>query len=458
MQQTMSTRSSGPMVPPGPAGAPLVGNLFDFLRAEPLTYYRTLWQSYGDLVTIRLGKLKTYLVVDPVQAHYILVKNQKNFGKGKLYDTFRMLVGQGLVTSEGDLWQQQRRLMQPSFTPTAISDYTTLMTEVIQRLVVRWQAAAAQGTVLNMDQEMMQLTMSVIGKAMFGIDLSEEMLEVEQALHTAFTFITGRAITPFKAPVQWPLPTHRRFHRAMETINHFLAERIQTGRQSEQKNLLTILLHAQDEESRQGMSEQQLRDEVLTLFFAGFETTARSLTWAWYQISRQPAVQQKLEAEVDAVLGQRTPTVEDLFRLPYTRMVVDETLRLYPPTAILPRQNREADQLGDYPLAAGSIVFLAPYLIHRHPTFWPDPETFDPERFTPEQSETRPKHAYIPFANGPRICIGNSFALLEMVLAVAMITANFRIKPVDDQPIGYTLRGTMCPTRPLLARLEERQP
>ncbi|MBX3012718.1 MAG: cytochrome P450 [Caldilineaceae bacterium] len=457
MQQSASVPPPVVPVPPSPTGVPILGNLLQVLRKEPLHYYIDLWQTYGDLVRLKMGNLNGYLVAHPAYVHHILVKNQKNYIKGRGYDGFRLLVGQGLVTSEGELWQQQRRLMQPSFTPNAINGYTALMVDVIDRLLARWQTLAAAGTTVNIDDEMMRLTMSIIGKAMFSIDLSEELTEVGEAFHTAFAFIPDRTMTPFALPLAVPLPSHRRFQHAMQVINDFITERIAEGRQSQgAHNLLAVLLRAQDEETGRGMSEQQLRDEVITLFFAGFETTARSLTWGWYLITRHPLVQQKLEAEVDTKLALRAPGIGELYQLPYTRMVVDETLRLYPPTAMLARQNREDDQLGDYPIPAGSMILPSPFLVHRHPDFWPDAERFDPERFSPEQAESRPKYAYIPFANGPRICIGNNFALLEMVLAIAMITARYRLQPLDPSPIGFTLRGTIQPDRPLLVQLEAR--
>jgi cytochrome P450 len=458
MQESVSSVQATPALPPGPAGLPLLGNVIQVLRKEPLQYYIDLWHHYGDLVLLKLGKRNAYLVAHPAYVHQILVKNQKNYIKGMGYDGFRLLVGQGLVTSEGDLWQQQRRLMQPAFTPNAVSTYTELMTGVIQRLLDRWRATSDQGNIVNIDDEMMRLTMSIIGKAMFSVDLSEELTEVGDAFHIAFDFVPTRTMNPLSLPLAVPLPEHRRFTQAMHVINDFITERIEEGRRTpDSQNLLAILLRAQDEETGQGMSEQQLRDEVITLFFAGFETTARSLTWAWYLITRHPEAQQKLEAEVDAVLGKRLPITDDLFNLPYTRMVVDETLRLYPPTAVLARQNLADDTLGDYQIPAGSMLIPSPYLVHRHPAFWPDPERFDPERFAPEQAAERPKLAYIPFASGPRVCIGNNFALLEMVLAVAMITARYRLQPLDLHPIDFELRGTIRPTRPLLAQIELRR-
>jgi cytochrome P450 len=204
------------------------------------------------------------------------------------------------------------------------------------------------------------------------------------------------------------------------------------------------------------MDAQQLRDEVVTLFFAGFETTARSLTWAWYLLSLHPDIMARVAAEADAVLGGRTPTAGDLYQLTYTRMVIDETLRLYPPTALLARQNVESDEIGGYPIPPDSMVTLIPYLIHRHPSVWDDPERFDPERFTKEASSERPKYAYIPFASGPRVCLGNNFALLEMTLALSMTLARYSLAATSAEPIEGVFKGTLVPKRSLVMRLSNR--
>jgi cytochrome P450 len=219
---------------------------------------------------------------------------------------------------------------------------------------------------------------------------------------------------------------------------------------------LAMLLRARDEETGQSLSETDLRDEVVTLFFAGFETTARSLTWGWYLLAKHPDVQNRLAAEADRVLQGRAPTIDDLFQLNYTRQVVDEVLRLYPPTALLARQNVEADEIGGYVIPPGSMVILVPYLVHREPQLWPDPERFDPDRFARAAAEARPKQAYIPFAAGPRVCLGNNFALLEMVYAMSMAAGRYRLEMAVDEEIPFELVGTMRPTKPLLVKVRRR--
>jgi cytochrome P450 len=444
-----------------------LGNLLD-MQGDPLQNYIDLWQTYQDVVRFKLGPKECFLIVRPEDVHHVLVRNQRNYIKGMGYDGFRLLVGNGLVTSEGETWRRQRRLMQPSFTPRSIGQFYQMMVEITESLVARWQILAEDKTTIRVDNEMSRLTMSVIGQAMFGIDLGSESLSgrlerVRTAFQEAFFYIPERSLG-LSLPLALPLPSHLRFKRNLAILDEFISERIAEGRRAlaagdaQSQTLLSLMLQARDEESGETMSSAQLRDEVITLFFAGFETTARSLTWGWYQLTRNPHVQKKLEAEVDRVLGKRPPTVEDLHELTYTRMIVDEVLRIYTPTALLARQNVDEDEIGGYTIPAESLVVMMPYYTHRDPTIWPDPEVFDPERFRPEAIAERPNHAYIPFANGPRICLGNNFALMEMVLAYSMLTTRFRLEPLSDQPIGVEYRGTTQPDRPLDAKIRLRKP
>jgi cytochrome P450 len=254
-----------------------------------------------------------------------------------------------------------------------------------------------------------------------------------------------------------PLPSHRQFRSDLEIIDGFINERIAAGRRDDsQGNLLSILLQAQDEETGRRMDDKQLRDEVITLFFAGFETTARSLTWGWYLLTRHPRELAELEAEAGSVLTDGVPTDSDLSELAYTRMVVDETLRMYPPTALLARQNVEADEIGGYYIPPKAMIILVPYAVHRYPGIWEDPERFDPLRFTPEAVRERPKNAYIPFAAGPRVCLGNNFALQEMVLAFSMATARYHVEAVSDGEIPFEFAGTIRPTQPLRVTVKKR--
>jgi cytochrome P450 len=326
-----------------------------------------------------------------------------------------------------------------------------MMVEVTERLLVRWDKLADSNEAVRIDEEMLRLTTSVIGRALFNIDLSEELTEVGYAFQEAFSFVPGRTMNPFSLPLEVPLPGHLRYLKNEAIIEAFVAEQTAAKRASglDDDSLLAQLLRARDEETGRQMTDKQLRDEVVTLFFAGFETTARSLTWLCYRLSRHGDVAAKLGQEADRVLQGRGPTVEDLYQLTYSRRVVDEELRQYPPVPIMPRQPSEADEIGGYQIPADSLILLVSFFSQRYPGIWGDPEDFKPERFTAELNKERPKSAYIPFANGQRICIGNNFALLEMVIACAMISGRFRLEPEADEEIPMVFSGTTKPGKPV---------
>jgi cytochrome P450 len=446
----MTAVQSDLRLPPGPRGLPLIGNALQ-MGGRDMTRTLALRQAYGDIVHLKLGPMNAYMLFNPEDVHYVLVKNQKNYIKGMGYDSLRLMLGGGLVTSDGEAWLRDRKLMGPFFTATAVNRYTRMMVEVIQAMLDRWQAAADSGQALNMDEEMMHLTMSVIGQAMFSIDLGEEKAEVGNALREAFAFIPERFSSGGVLPMSFPLPSHRRFQRNMGIIDRFIAERIAAGRKAAGDDILSILLKAQDNETGYQLSDQQLRDEIATLFFAGFETTARSLTWGWYLISQHPEVATKLTQEACRELGD-LGTV-DLAKLKYSRMVTDETLRIYPPTALLARQNIEADSIGGYTVPPGSMIVLVPYFVHRYPGIWENPEVFDPQRFS-DEAPARPKSAFIPFASGPRVCLGNSFALLEMVLAFSMVSARYRLTRTETGKITEQFAGALRPDRNLWMKVE----
>ncbi len=447
----MNSTQSDLRLPPGPRGLPFIGNALQ-MGGRDIKKTISLRQTFGDIVYMKLGPMNAYMLFNPDDVHHVLVKNQKNYIKGMGYDGLRLMLGQGLVTSDGETWLQDRRLMAPFFTPAAVTRYTQMMVEVIQAMLDRWQAAADSDQPINMDEEMMHLTMSVIGRAMFSIDLGEEMAEVGQALREAFAFIPARLSGGGLLPISFPLPSHRRFQRNMQIIDNFIADRVADGRKGGEDDILSILLKAQDVETGYQLSDQQLRDEIATLFFAGFETTARSLTWGWYLISKHADAAARLSEEACRELDDLAAV--NLSNLKYSRMVVDETLRIYPPTALLARQNVEKDTIGGYTIPAGSMVVLVPYFVHRYPGIWENPEVFDPERFG-EQAPARPRPSYIPFASGPRVCLGNSFALLEMVLTFSLASARYRLTPTEPVEIAEQFAGALRPDRDLWMKVEK---
>lgn len=437
--------------PPGPAGWPIIGSIFRINPKRNILFnFIDLWREFGDLCHVKLGPIHLYLVIKPEHVHHVLVRNPDNYIKGSAYNSFRLLVGQGLVTSDGELWRRQRRLMQPSFTPRATGQFVDLMVNAIECMADRWLDAALIGQPLHIDDEMARLTMSIISQTIFGVDLGQESGAVSRAFHEAFAFVTARTMSAAPFPLSWPLPSHRRFKHNRRTIDDFVQTQIAKGRQRQpQDSLLAILLQARDEETGQPMTDEQVRDEVVTLFLAGFETTARSLTWGWYLLSQQPEVVQRVEAEVDGAFGKRAPTLAELSALPYTRMVVDEILRLYPPAGMLARQVVADDVIDGYRIPANGVVMLIPFMTHRYPGVWAEPEQFQPERFHPDQAGERPKSSYIPFSGGARICLGNHFALTEMVFTFAMLCARYRLQRTTTEPIGYGFHGSICPTAPL---------
>lgn len=441
-----------------PPGVPLLGNVLRLRREKNILFqFIDLWEEFGDLCHVKLGPVHAYLVVKPEHVHHVLVRNPENYIKGSGYNGFRLLVGHGLVTSDGALWRQQRRLMQPTFTPRATEQFVTMMVETIDRRLAQWQPLAGTGQPLMIDDEMARLTMSIISRTIFGVDLDEEAATVGHAFNEAFAFVTARTMSAFALPLALPLPSHRRFKANRQLIDAFVRMQIEKGRrQAGADSLLALLLQARDEESGHSMSDEQVRDEVVTLFLAGFETTARSLTWGWYLLSQHPAILPRLEQEADLVLQQAHPTLATLAQLPYTRMVVDEILRLYPPAGMLARQVVATDVIDGYRIQAGAIAMLIPYLTHRYPGVWPQPDLFRPERFHPELHKARPKAAYIPFSGGARICLGNHFALAEMVFTIAMLVKRYRLTRVATDPIDVEFHGSLCPTTPLLMTVERR--
>jgi cytochrome P450 len=442
--------------PPGPKVS-LLKILFPAAKDNRLAGLLKNWKQYGDIVFTKIGPIRNYMLFSPEYVYHVLVTNQKNYIKGIGYNGLSMMVGKGLLTSDGDLWKRQRRLMSPHFTPVAVLDFSDMMAKTIGHMLDQWDEAAQQKQPLHMDFEMMRLTMSIIGQALFSFDMGKTPTDIGLALQEAFAFIPNRSVNPL-VPMWLPLPAHRRFAHNLKVIDQFIYDQIAEGRRHpEHENFLSVMLKVQDPETGQGMSDKQLRDEVITLFFAGFETTARTLTWGWYLLGQHPEVVEKLRAEAGHILTDGRPASSaDMERLTYARMVVDESLRLYPPTAMLARQNIEADVIGGYTIPAMSLVALSPYVVHRYPAYWPEPERFDPERFSAENSAARPKSAYIPFAAGPRVCIGNSFALMEMVYTFAMAAARFDLKQVGDEEIPADFSGTTRPTESLYMQVSRR--
>lgn len=409
-----------------------MGNLAAF-RARPIEFLMDTARRYGDVPYFRLGPYHAYLINHPDYVREVLVNNQANFTKSRALQRARILLGEGLLTSEGKFHLRQRRLVQPAFHRERLPGYAAVMSGYAARLRDRWQS----GATLDISNEMMRLTLAVVGKTLFSADVESEASEIGEALTTVLKMFR-MLMLPFSEYLEkLPLPSMRRFEKARarldQTIYKLIHERRKSGEDT--GDLLSMLLLAQDEEEGGSMTDTQVRDEALTLFLAGHETTANALTWTWYLLSQNPECEARLHQEIDSVLGDRTPHISDLPQLRYTEMVFAEAMRLYPPAWAIGRMSKAPFEIGGVRIEAKSICILSPYVTQRDSRWFPDPERFDPERWTVEEREARPKFCYYPFGGGARVCIGERFAWMEGVLVLATLARKWKLKLDPNQRV-----------------------
>lgn len=434
----------------------LLGSASEMQR-DPLNFLRQTRQ-FGDIVRMRFVFSDTYLIYHPDSVKHVLQENNRNYNKDVYtYKLFRPFLGQGLLLNDGESWLHQRRLMQPAFHRKRIATYGTIMTGATVDLLERWQSSAQQDSTLDIAQEMMRLTLGIVGQTLFSIDLSDDTNTIGPALSTLLKQLGNYMYAPFP-PISVPTPRNRRLLAANRSLEQVIYRMIAERRQQniDTGDLLSMLLSARDEETGQGMNDQQIRDELMTMLLAGHETTANTLTWTWYLLSQHPEVERRFYSEVDEVLGSTIPTIDHLIDLKYTNMVLEEALRLYPPACIFSRKAIADDELQGYPIPANSIILVSPYATQHHPDYWPDPERFDPERFIPERSADRPHYAYFPFSSGPRKCIGSSFAMMEAQLILATIAQRYQLRLVTGHPVEPQMLVTLRPKYGLRMTIHER--
>lgn len=425
------------------------------VRENPIAVYAA--EAYERDFSERTVLFQRFALVNhPDYIQRVLVTNQANYGKGRLNrQILGPTLGQGLLTSEGDFWRRQRRIAAPAFHRRRLAALAGLMVEVAQGVSARWRGLSE----IDVGREMMTLTMEIVARALFSRDVAGSVRELGGAIDTLIEGFGRAPVLDLLGLPEW-LPRRRdpEARRALAYVDSVIYEIIRSRRAAPEAHddLLGMLLEARDEESGEGMTDRQLRDEVMTLFAAGHETTAVALTWCWSLLARHPQPEARLHAEIDRVLAGRPPTFEDLERLPYSRMVVEEAMRLYPPAYSLNRVALADDVMGPHVVRKGALVTVSPWVTHRNPALWPDPLTFDPERFRPEAVRERHRYAYFPFGGGPRICIGNAFALMEARLALAVLAQAWRLVPLGPQPQPQA-RVTLRPKEPVFARPEPRR-
>jgi cytochrome P450 len=428
-------------------------------RRDPLRVFAELNEEFGHVVRMK-GLWTAYQLTHPRDIEHVLQTNSQNYRKGRQYREFRTSIGNGLLISDGEFWRRQRRLAQPAFHRQRINAFGQTMVESAESLLVRWQTLEAAGEPFNVVAEMMRLTLRIVGLTIFGTDLSGDTEHIARSLDIARAHAIRRMWQPVKLPVWFPTRSNRVFLRAIRASEQVIYRMIDARRRGEVEtdDLLSLLMRARDEETGEAMSDEQLRAEAATMLTAGHETTALALSWTWYLLAEHPEAEARLHAELDAVLeGGRPPTVEDLPRLPYTRMVVEEVLRLYPPAWVVGRTAIDDDEAGGYRIEAKSEVVMCLYVTHRHPEFWDDPGAFDPERFLPERVAARPRYAYFPFGGGPRQCIGNNFALMEIQLVLATLARRYRLRLAPGrQQVEPEASITLHPRRGIRMTLEAR--
>ena len=438
---------------PGPRGRWLTGNLREFGH-DRLNFLMRCARDFGDFVPFRLGRRRVYLLGHPDMIEEVLVTKNRLFGKHFGLRYLRSIIGDGLLSSEGEIWLRQRRLMQPMFHPQRLAGYGKVMVDYTERMLAGWN----EGDTRDIHLELAHLTLAIAAKTLFDADASAEANEVTAVLRGALRDTNNRfgQLLPFPDWVPTPANLRRRRSiRRLDAVIYRLIAQRQARPYEEGGDLLSVLLRARDEGG--GMSDRQLRDEVMTLFLAGHGTTANALSWTWYLLATHPEAEAKLAEELASVLGGRVPTPEDLPKLPYTEWVVTESMRVYPPAYVIGREATQDCEVGGHRLRAGDTVLMSQWVTHRDGRFFDEPEKFRPERWADGLAKRLPKYAYFPFGGGPRVCIGNTFALLELPLILATVAQRWRFTLDPSHTVKPWPAVTLRPDDGIRAVLRRRE-
>lgn len=441
--------------PSPPGGDGPLGHL-RAMRDDQLRFFLDAREACGDISRFRFVVLPSHLLAHPEHVRHVLVDEHRAYDKQtKGFAALRIVLGNGLLTSEGEFWRRQRRIAQPAFHKERIASFGEAMVRAAESTAREWEDVAKRGATLDVAAEMMRLTLRIAGETLLSTDVTRDAAAVGRAVGVLLNEANGRILQPIEIPLSVPTKANRAVVAAMSALDGVVLRMIEDRRRmtsGRPNDLLTMLMEARDEETGEGMTDQQLRDEVLTIFLAGHETTANALGWTFYLLSLHPGAARRMHAELHDVLRGRPPEVADLGKLTFTTAVLKEAMRLYPPAWIIGRRAVQGDTVDGYEIPPDSIVFVSPWVTHRHPAFWPNPEGFDPERFLPERAAEIHRYAYFPFGAGPRICIGQGFAMIEAVLLLAALAQRFRLDLVPGHRVVPQASITLRPRYGILAR------
>lgn len=443
--------------PRAPAALPIAGHFLQW-RADPVKLLSEAARQ-GDVVRLALPGA-TYLLSHPKHVKHVLQDNHQNYCKGWVFDRIKPYWGESLLTADGDTWRQQRRRVQPSFKREHTAEMAPIVTARTAEMLARWETIASSGREVALYNEMTELALVIIGDVLFGVDLWADAADMASAAQSALAVLKKRVAALAPLPLWVPTSDNRRFNGAMRLLNDRISEMVERKQHSggDGRSFLAMLMAARDTETGAAMTDKQLHEEILGMLQQGHDTVGESLAWTWYLLSLHPEVERRLHLEISQVVGDRLPVIADLPRLHYAHMILQESLRVYPPVWVIPRDAINDDQIGGYRIRAGSTILLSPYLTHRHPGFWENPEAFDPERFLPARSADRPRHAYFPFGGGPRLCMGVDMAMMEMMLIMVMVAQKYRIHLVSYHREEADCVLDMIPRHRVRATLQRQHP
>ena len=436
---------------PGPRGHWLLGAL-PWMRRDMLGFFEQCFREHGDIAYFRLGRRRAILLSDPEAIEQVLVTENRRFIKNYGLQFLKPLLGNGLLLNEGDAWLRQRRIVQPAFARPRVETYATAMVECTERMLATWR----DGEERDIAADMLRLAMEIAGRTLLGIDVTGRFSEMTRHLEA----ITGDFLNRFAAALplpDWvPTPANRRLQATVRKLEALLQALIDERRASGQTggDFLSLLMAARDEQDGRGISDKQIRDEVMTMFLAGHETTANALAWSWYLLAQNPAEQNRIRDEASRVIAGSAPSIAEVPQLVHTEHVLREAMRLYPPAYVIGRRPIEDCTINGYFLPAGHNVLMSQWVVHRDPRWYDDPLAFRPDRWVGDHASKIPKYAYFPFGGGPRVCIGNTFATFEATLILAMIARRFKLQLVSNKPIRILPAVTLRPAEPIRVRVE----